>query len=242
MWTARLLLESTQHKRTYFVTLTYAPEHLPTNGTLVPEHLQKWLKRIRKAVEPHQIRFFAVGEYGEKYQRPHYHALIFGPDIPGFSLEVQKTWPYGFTQTGLGSVDSITYVAGYVLKKLVAWKELPPHLVPEFARMSRRPGIGAGAIPSLAQAYNSSAMSAEVAARGDVLDSVRLAGAIWPTGRFVKTRLRDAAGYPETDPTYRLIHMLNRPLLTAEEKAKKRRESLARSRRIYRSKTEKAKL
>lgn len=241
IWTARLLLESTQHERTYFVTLTYSPEALPPGGTLVPRDLQLWLKRLRKRLAPVTFRFYAVGEYGDKTKRPHYHALIFLPDVPGFDQAVRETWPHGLTHIGIGSAESMTYVAGYTLKKL-AWKDPVPGLTAEFSRMSLRPGIGAGAIPSLAKAINTAAIAAHIAETGDVPQTVRLAGAQLPIGRYVKTRLRDAAGYPATDPSYRLAHMLNQPLRTTEENKIRREQSRARGRKLYNSRIEKAKL
>ena len=76
-----------------FLTLTYDDAHLefapyvdPETGevshrpVLVPEQLQKYLKRIRRAAErrgaPAHIRFFACGEYGEDTERPHYHVIL----------------------------------------------------------------------------------------------------------------------------------------------------------------------
>lgn len=93
------MLESNCHSDSSFVTLTYADEHLPRIkptcspstalslpsllddglvATLIPEHLQNFLKRYRKAIEPTRIRFYGVGEYGDKTERPHYHLAIFG--------------------------------------------------------------------------------------------------------------------------------------------------------------------
>ena len=51
--------------------------------TLFPRDVQNFIKRLRRHVEYHnpnapKIRYFAVGEYGGKTQRPHYHLLIFG--------------------------------------------------------------------------------------------------------------------------------------------------------------------
>lgn len=238
IWTARLLLESTLHPRVWFCTLTYAPEHLPTGGTLVPKHLTDWLKRFRKALEPDRIRYYAVGEYGDRSKRPHYHAVIYAPDRADIPDLVRSSWPLGLCDVQLAGPDSMAYVAGYCLKKITSWKEEAPGLVPEFARMSRMPGLGAGAVPSLAQALNTSAVSAEIAARGDVPSVMRLEGRLLPVGRYVKLRLRVSSGYPEVHPNYRLSAMLSRPILTTEERQQKRRESLAKARNVYRKKAE----
>jgi hypothetical protein len=85
-WSDRILLESLQHEKSAFVTLTYNDASLPyrhpnTNElldapTLNHEHAQKFLKRIRKAF-PSKLRYFVAGEYGSDY-RPHYHFALFG--------------------------------------------------------------------------------------------------------------------------------------------------------------------
>lgn len=84
-----------------FITLTYAPEHLPEGRTLVHRHFQLFMKRLRKRVAPQRFRFFMCGEYGKVCEvcdlsrkrcqcvefrptlgRPHYHAILFGYEFP----------------------------------------------------------------------------------------------------------------------------------------------------------------
>lgn len=76
------MLEAAMQSENSFVTLTYTDKTLPltTHGlpTLNPRDLQLWLKRLRKAMSPFRLRFYAVGEYGGKTERPHYHAILFG--------------------------------------------------------------------------------------------------------------------------------------------------------------------
>lgn len=154
------------HRRNCFITLTYNDAHLPRPGTLVPKHLQEFFKRARHVLG--RFRYFAVGEYGEENWRPHYHALIFGADLPdripfkrrgGIQVDVSPTldriWKKGFTTVGELTEQSAAYCARYTLKKVGGeqaefyYSELDPYtgeLVPierEFARMSLKPGIGA---------------------------------------------------------------------------------------------------
>lgn len=167
-WKNRILLEGKMHECSSFVTLTYAPEHLPADYSLSKHHFQTWMKRLRRVIEPTQIRFFGVGEYGGQNWRPHYHALIFGYDFPdkyfwanrangeiGYrSPLLEATWPLGFSEVGSFTAQTAAYVAGYTIKKMGGeyakehYRRMNPatgeihELTPEFALMSRRPGIG----------------------------------------------------------------------------------------------------
>jgi len=135
LWSNRILLESCKHEKSAFLTLTYAPEFLPENGSLQPRHLQLFLKRLRKELSPHKIRFFAVGEYGDQTWRPHYHLAVFG--IDAFSTDiVRRCWGMGHVMVGDLSRASAAYIAQYCTKKLTSKDD--PRLEgrhPEFTRM-----------------------------------------------------------------------------------------------------------
>ena len=162
-WAIRCSLESQLYDNSYFLTLTYDDEHLPSSGSLVPEDLQKFLKKLRRHIEYHgsdeKIRFFACGEYGDNFQRPHYHAIIYNLDIPDlkrFSTSfngdtyytseiINQIWKNGYVIIGQVTFESCAYVARYVTKKITG-DQADEHYngrEPEFVRMSRRPGIGA---------------------------------------------------------------------------------------------------
>lgn len=155
------------HELSTFVTLTYAPDKLPSGGTLVPDHLRLFMRNLRHASTA-PVRFFACGEYGEELSRPHYHAILFGVDFPDKvklretprgdalyrSALLERLWPHGFSTIGAVSFESARYVAAYCVKK-IGGKKADEHyrrvdletgevyqLHPEFIRMSRRPGIG----------------------------------------------------------------------------------------------------
>lgn len=165
-WTVRLMHENQLHETSQFVTLTYSPEHLPEHSTLVKRDMQLFMKRLRKA-RSGRIRFFACGEYGENFSRPHYHAILFNADFPDkrkhsekdgrvlwTSDELNALWGKGFCTFGSVSDESCRYVAGYVMKKMTGEKAKNHYqrfdpttgeivdLQPEFILMSRRPGIG----------------------------------------------------------------------------------------------------
>lgn len=87
---SRSVLEASQAKSMFFVTLTYDDAHLPTNSagvvTLAPLHITTFLKHTRNTFERlpdnhplHGIKFRVVtcGEYGGHTHRPHYHLIVF---------------------------------------------------------------------------------------------------------------------------------------------------------------------
>lgn len=168
-WAVRCMHESQLHEHNSFVTLTYADDKLPRHGGLVYRDFQLFMKRLRKR-RTSKVRFFMAGEYGELYQRPHYHACLFGawfPDrqplksLPSGSMiyrskELEDLWPDGYSSVGDVTFESAAYVARYVMKKITGpaaeshYRRLDPEtgelvsVSPEFCRMSLRKGIGAG--------------------------------------------------------------------------------------------------
>lgn len=91
-------------------------------ANLVPSDLRKFFKRLRinlkRANRDDKISYYACGEYGDKTDRPHYHAIIFGFPYtdPGF---LRDTWSHGHTHVGTVTADSVRYVAQYIDKKLL---------------------------------------------------------------------------------------------------------------------------
>lgn len=119
-WSMRMLHELESFDCAVFVTLTYDEEHLPEHGSLVVSDLQKFFKRLRKECDKcgRKIRYFACGEYGDKYGRPHYHAIIFGlSQSKDDKVIMGSKWPLGSIFYGSAEPDSIRYVAQYVDKK-----------------------------------------------------------------------------------------------------------------------------
>lgn len=161
-WGARAWQESTMHSESCFLTLTFAPEHLPADGCVSKRDIQLFMKRLRKFVSPVRVRYLACGEYGSKHLRPHYHLVIFGYNFPDRYLfqynkrthskyyrssSLEKLWPFGHCIIGNVSFESCSYVARYTLKKgfgaSVKENAKNSGLTPEFVVMSNRPGIGA---------------------------------------------------------------------------------------------------
>lgn len=112
-WTVRLLHEMSSWDSCCFLTLTYNDEHCPLS--LSKKELQNFWKRLRKAIAPRKVKYFACGEYGE-YGRPHYHAICFGIDWNDEQV-VLDCWQRGFIKIGGVTRKSIGYVTDYCLKK-----------------------------------------------------------------------------------------------------------------------------
>jgi hypothetical protein len=174
-WAMRIVHESEMHNASSFITLTYNNDNLPANHSISKREIQNFLKRLRKRIDKEygqKIRFFACGEYGERKNRPHYHAIIFGTEFPdrelysfrqGVSLFTSEllnsVWKKGYAVIGNVTFDSAAYVARYVMKKqkgtstenekykekymLVDTDTGEIHFQePEFSLMSRKPGLG----------------------------------------------------------------------------------------------------
>ena len=131
MWAVRCMHEASQFEKNCFITLTYAPEHLPKNGDLHYEHFQKFMKRLRKANQNANIRFYMCGEYGDEFKRPHFHAILFNYDFKDKyvhkvnhngdtiyrSPHLESLWPFGHSSVGTATETSAAYVARYVTQK-----------------------------------------------------------------------------------------------------------------------------
>lgn len=168
-WAVRMMHEASLHDENSFVTLTYDDAHLPRFGSLDRDAFPKFMKRLRKAIQPLRVRYFHAGEYGGAFGRPHYHACLFGfgfPDrtawttrngLPVYRSQLlEELWPSGLSEIGSLTFESAAYVARYVVaKKLGKQAEAAYEVVdyssgevlgrrePEYATMSRRPGIAA---------------------------------------------------------------------------------------------------
>ena len=142
-WSLRLALEEVYHKDTAFVTLTYAPEHLPAYGSLEPTDMQSFLKRLRRRLN-YKIRFYGCGEYGDKFGRAHYHLIIFGLKMEDWH-KVHLAWGKGRVECEKPmSQKAFKYVSGYVNKKIgreKEWRLKNPLLKPMFQRCSLGLGL-----------------------------------------------------------------------------------------------------
>lgn len=158
--------EASCHDANCVVTLTYDDAHLPVDGSLEKRAFPLFMRRLRKTGV--KARYFHCGEYGEERSRPHYHGCLFGFDFPDKELgppsksgadqwvsrELERLWPSGLSTIGTLNFESAAYIARYVTKKVTGSRAEGAYsrvddatgevfqVEPEFATMSRRPGIG----------------------------------------------------------------------------------------------------
>lgn len=186
-----MYLESLMHTSSSFVTLTYNEASLSPAATLVPRDVTLWLKKLRRRVHPLRIRYYLCGEYGEITQRPHYHACLFGIGVEHTS-SVTTSWEHGFVMCSEFNEKTAQYSAGYVTKKMTKASDYRLNgRFPEFARMSKNPGLGVPALPVIAAALKDMRMN-------DVPHVLMLGKRRFPLARFLRMKLRDLVG-PDED-------------------------------------------
>jgi hypothetical protein len=147
-WVFRLSQEQKVSKSAAFITLTYDDENLPKsfNGhaTLQPDHLTNFWKRLRKINNSSKpIRYYAVGEYGTKFQRPHYHAIVFNINhtILQHNDKLQNIWSHGSIDIAKSEGASQRYTLGYIMDTKWNPTQDDDDRYPQFSRKSQKLGI-----------------------------------------------------------------------------------------------------
>lgn len=97
-WISRFYVEMKKHTFAQFVTLTYRDECIPLSICDMPSldkrHLQAFFKALRKEVG--DMKYYAIGEYGPRTHRPHYHALIWSEcSLDDMYEMVLEHWHHG---------------------------------------------------------------------------------------------------------------------------------------------------
>lgn len=203
MWAHRLLLEGKCHGQSAVATLTYSNDFGPVSNSLRPQQVQRFIKRLRKAVAPRSLRFYVCGEYGEDYHRPHYHAILYNLDPVIHAEPIKHAWGLGHVHLDSLTWESAQYVCRYVTKKLSNPNDLRTlqklnGRTPEFARMSLRPGLGASAMQTLgAQLSRSESTVQAIGTFMDVPLVLQHSKKCLPLGRYLRRRLRNEMGHEE---------------------------------------------
>lgn len=155
----RLKLEFQLRPYAYFITLSYATEHLFTCGglpTLYKPDLDSLIDRVRKKLP--KVTVYGVGEYGgrlfgnpdaEREIHPHYHVAIFSQYKEletAVRSAFESSWQMGHAHILQLSGGLVDYITGYHASKLTNIKSMETvkglQIMPEFSWRSRRPAVG----------------------------------------------------------------------------------------------------
>lgn len=144
-WSFRLMQEDMVSCSSIFLTLTYANPPMTKNGfmSLCKRDVQLFMKRLRKLhPKKARIRYYACGEYGTNFERPHYHLILFNAD-PEL---IQKAWSIDGVEIGTIYIGETTNASvGYTLKYMSKPGKVPKHSrddrEKEFSLMSKKMGM-----------------------------------------------------------------------------------------------------
>jgi len=177
-WSFRLHWEARRAPTAHFITATYDPEHVPIMEdedkmfymSLDKQHLFsfhkllkqeqnrqirrlskkfKWSReRTQSELKYWKIRYYAVGEYGTKYHRPHYHSILFGLH-PNTLKKLPTLWKKGHVYVGTVTTASIGYCTKYLIDNPHEDRRTKP-----FTVMSRNPGLGSNYLTKEMRAWH----------------------------------------------------------------------------------------
>jgi hypothetical protein len=141
-WAFRFEVHANENPIFYCITLTYDEKHLPYVSdpktgkhyrTLMRSHAQKWAKDLRnlhnkrhKIARP-KMSYMICGEYGDKFKRPHYHAIVFNVDPADILLSWKDS--EGVSRGNIhfgppGLIPTVKYALKYSLKsKIYKWQK-----------------------------------------------------------------------------------------------------------------------
>lgn len=135
----------------HFVTFTYEQPPLDENGMMTVDKVdpKKFFKRLRKLDHETEkpIKYYLCAEYGDTYERPHYHAIIFNAKAEHIQTAWEKYRPDNNDRTlGITHFDSvnektIAYTAKYMNKGKLIPKFKDDKRTPEFQLFSKKLGI-----------------------------------------------------------------------------------------------------
>lgn len=205
-WRTRLKLEWLMHGQTAWVTLTYDDEHLPDPAHVSKIELVNFIRRFRYNVSTIPIRYFGVGEYGDRSLRPHYHLLLFGADPVLHKPVIDRCW-HGTKDKRIGiyaqeaNKESIGYITKYISKKTLKDTGLHPSCygkADEFMISSKKGGgIGRAAVEKLVESIRKQKLDGK-----RYYTTVNIGGKNHPLGRYLKKHMNE---WQKLDYTEKLL-------------------------------------
>lgn len=156
-WVGRNIAESRTATAGHVVTLTYGNnprlgtiDNLLRAAVLTYSDVQKMLKHLR--ADGYPVRYFAVGEYGSKKGRAHWHIILYWQDkAPEVDLRQNihwKYWQHGWSYWDRMTPEAVRYACKYLLKST------DDEAAQAFGPMpSKKPPLGDAYFRDLAQQY-----------------------------------------------------------------------------------------
>jgi len=215
-WSFRIQLEMDYYggpESCAFVTLTYNDEHLPEDRSVFKEEIQLYLKRLRERLKGRDIKYYAIGDYGELEKRAHYHLIIMNVDGADRAdnlgrlkrkeaiirtnddwYHMHMAWGKGYTDIqrprSTGGVGG--YVANYLSKQSKAIEAAEKMgLAPPFRMMSKQ--LGLRSVVLLATKFRE---DSNVKWPINYIEKVGTDGKIYKhsLGRYLRKKLHEVAG------------------------------------------------
>ena len=129
-WQIRLNCALSWSDCAFFRLLTYDPEHYNFDiydKEIIREHIQLFMKRLRRRIEYHfgktiKLKYFIASEFGETYDRLHYHCLFFikGARFTWLEMKsiINSCWNYGIVGNTYNlNAGRIAYAVKYIQKQ-----------------------------------------------------------------------------------------------------------------------------
>lgn len=210
-WVLRLMFELMVSKRSVFVTLTYNNEAIPEGNSLRKSDVQNFIKKLRRKLKDRNIRYLAVGEYGNTGTRginPHYHLAVFDVEYGRDEAAIQSCWPddeKGFSYTGELNRETAQYICGYTVEKLTRGSErqveqLKKGLSPEFMNCSKgstAPGKWSSGIGSQAMWLIAQNIKRDGRITNRTFKKIQKGTKRLPLGRYLISKLSEYSEIPE---------------------------------------------
>ena len=239
-WSFRLNHLHNKSLQSQFITFTYDPIHLPRTDSYVPtlckRDIQLFFKKLRKAqkqIDDTPIKYYLVGEYGTRTNRPHYHALMFGVNP---NININRVWGKGFTLSLPIKQGGIQYVLKYITKQPNKVNDA----LPEFSLSSK--GIGEDYLTANIMQYHKQIQNSYLILENGVKMPIpkyykeklysssngeREKVTVYLMNRYQKTEKQKHAQYMRQNPTHSVNTMLkNIDLQNYNNKFDKRIETL----------------
>lgn len=164
-WVGRNIAESRTSVASHAATLTYGRsragdvDHVRA-AILTYSDVQKCLKLLR--YHGYAVRYFAIGEYGARKGRAHWHVIFHWVDrVPDMVLDrnfmwsvrgrdgdMHLVWPHGFAMLTKPTHAAFRYNCKYILKDQGPGEDRQGHLA-----MSKKPPLGSAYFARMAERY-----------------------------------------------------------------------------------------